>query len=116
LVREYSESDLAELRRELERADDPPLPAIVDAGGTRGSNPTRMEWCLRLADEVRDIVVEEWGDGFAVAADGRAFMTEAGATTEVRRLDADELAALRDAIADTDWPALPDPLAGEPAP
>ena len=205
LISTYSEAELAELRREMERADDPPLPAVVD-GGARGSNPTRMRWRLRLADEVRDIVVEEWADGvapplerlyrrlftipggpavesvrhvradgtaierhvigeaagvpalagvlaalyrrpdpfapaggadaapaeplieirhrvdgrpgdaFAVAPDGRAFLTEGGATTEVRRLDDGELAALRDAIAAVDWRELPDPLAGSAAP
>jgi hypothetical protein len=204
LVRQYSDADLDELRSEMQRADDPPLPARVD-GGRHGSNPTRMTWRLRLADELREVVVEEWrdgavpplerlyrklftipggpavesvwrvrvdgdvverrvvgeatavpelaamlaalyerpapfdpagggerpgellvdvrhrvdgkpGDGFAVAPDGRAFLTEAGATTEVRRLDTDELARLRDAIAATHWPALPDPLAGSPSP
>lgn len=41
------------------------------------------------------------GDAFAIAPDGRAFLTEGGETTEVKRLDPEQLAALREAIAET---------------
>ena len=63
LVSEYSPADLEELRREMARTDDPPLPDVIPAPGRGGSNPTRMTWRLRLADELREVVVEEWNDG-----------------------------------------------------
>ena len=198
LVREYSDDELDELRRAMARADDPPLPPLIEPAA-RGSNPTRMTWRLRLADAVREVVVEDWGagaaprleqlyrelftipqgpavesiwrvrvdgdiverrvvgeaaavpalepmvsalyarpdpfeaaghehapsdllvdvtylvdgepgDGLAVAPDGRAYLTEGGETFEVTRLTEDELATLHEAIAATDWPALPDPV------
>jgi hypothetical protein len=203
LISEYSAAELDELRSEMDRADDPPLPQAIEGAG--GSNPTRMTWRLRLADELREVVVQEWRDGvspplerlygklftiprgpsvesvwrvrvdgsvverrvvgeaagvpalapmvaalyrrpdpfepagageapgellvdvrhvvdgapgdrLAIAPDGRAFLTEGGETTEVKRLDAEQLATLRDAIAQTGWPALPDPLVGDPGP
>ena len=199
LISEYSPDELAELRRELERTAD--VPARIEGAG--GSNPTRMTWRLRLPDELREVVVEEWSDGvspplerlyrklftiprgpavesvwrvrvdgsvverrvvgeaagvpllapmlaalyrrpdpfepagagepprellvdvrhvvdgapgdrLAIAPDGRAFLTEGGETTEVTPLDERQLATLRDAIAQTGWPALPDPLVGAP--
>lgn len=198
LVREYSGAELDALRRAMAQADDPPLPPVI-APPVTGSNPTRMTWRLRLADAVRDVVVEDWGagvapaleqlyrelftipqgpavesiwrvrvdgemverrvvgeaaavpalepmvsalyarpdpfeaaghdrppadllvevtyfvdgepgDGLAVAPDGRAFLSEGGETFEVTRLSAAELATLREAIAATGWPALPDPI------
>jgi hypothetical protein len=63
-----------------------------------------------LLVEVSYLVDGEPGDGLAVAADGRAYLTEAGETYEVTPLSASELATLRAAIAETGWPALPDPL------
>jgi hypothetical protein len=198
LVREYRDDELDALRRAMAQADDPPLPPLIEPDA-RGSNPTRMTWRLRLADAVREVVVEDWsagaataleqlyrelftipqgpavesiwrvrvdgdvverrvvgeaaavpalepmvaalyarpdpfeaaghdappadplvevtylvdgepGDGLAVAPDGRAFLTEGGETFEVTRLDETELATLREAIAATGWPALPDPI------
>jgi hypothetical protein len=202
-VSEYSPADLEELRREMARADDPPLPDVIPAPGVGGSNPTRMTWRLRLADDLREVVVEEWNDGvsrplerlyerlftiaggpavestwrvrangevverrvvgeaaavpllgpmiaalydrpdafepvgpgepsgdllvdvrhtvdgaagdrLAIATDGRAYLSEGGKTSEITRLDDEQLATLRDAIAQTGWPALPDPLVGQP--
>lgn len=201
LVSMYTDEELAELRAEMARADDPPLPAVVEASGAGSSNPTRMTWRLRLPDALREVVVEEWRDGvapplerlyrmlftlprgpavesrwrvrvngelverrvvgeaaavpalglmlaalyqrpdpfaraggddvppdllvdvrylvdgepgdrLAVAPDGRAFLTEDGTTAEVTRLSDAELATLREAIEQTGWPALPDPIAG----
>lgn len=62
--------------------------------------------------EVRHFVDGAPGDAFAIAPDGRVFLTEGGETTEVTRLDPEQLAALREAIAETGWPRLPDPLVG----
>jgi hypothetical protein len=198
LVRDYRPEELDALRRAMARADDPPLPPLIEPAAT-GTNPTRMTWRLRLADDVREVVVEDWGagaapaleqlyrelftipqgpaveslwrvrvdgdvverrvigeaaavpalepmvaalyarpdpfeaaghdrppadllvevvylvdgepgDGLAVAPDGRAFLTEGGETFEVTRLSEEELATLRAAIAETGWPALPDPV------
>jgi hypothetical protein len=66
LVREYRESELDELRAAMARADDPPLPERIEPAAS-SSNPTRMTWRLRLADAVREVVVEDWGAGAAPA-------------------------------------------------
>ncbi len=205
LVSEYSPADLEELRREMVRADDPPLPDVIPAPGAGGSNPTRMTWRLRLADELRKVVVEEWHDGvspplerlyeqlftiaggpavestwrvrvdgevverrvvgeaagvpalapmiaalydrpdafepagageppgellvdvrhivdgapgdrLAIAPDGRAYLTEGDKTSEITRLDDEQLTTLRAAIAQTGWQALPDPIVGDTSP
>jgi hypothetical protein len=189
----YDDGELDELRAEMARADDPPLPAVVEGPARPGSNPTRMTWRLRLADHLREVVVEEWRDGvlprlerlyqrlFTIprgpvvesiwrvrvdgdvverrvvgepsaapvlrsmlgalygrphpltpvgraeppderlvdigyirdgAPDGRAFLTHKGETNEVTSLSEPELQALRDAIAQTGWAALPDPITG----
>ena len=63
-----------------------------------------------LLVDVRHVVDGAPGDRLAIAPDGRAVLTEGGATTEVRRLDEPQLARLRDAIAETGWPGLPDPV------
>lgn len=196
VLRTLDDSERAALRTAMEEAGGPGVPAVVPAAPP-GSNPTRMTWRLRLADDVRDVVVEEWragvapplerlyaqivtvpadadaqsrwsvrtpggvierrvlgepaaipslaplvaalyerpdvfvpvgddtpagellvdvrydsGDRLAVAADGRVFLTESGDTAEVTPFRDSELAALRDAIAATDWAAMPDPLTG----
>jgi hypothetical protein len=66
LVREYSDDELDALRRAMAQADDPPLPALIEPPAL-GSNPTRMTWRLRLADHLREVVVEDWGAGAAPA-------------------------------------------------
>ena len=66
LVREYTPAELDALRRAMAVADDPPLPPVIEPAA-RGSNPTRMTWRLRLADAVREVVVEDWGAGAAPA-------------------------------------------------
>ncbi len=66
LVREYTAAELDTLRRAMADADDPPLPPLIEPAA-RGSNPTRMTWRLRLADAVREVVVEDWGAGAAPA-------------------------------------------------
>jgi hypothetical protein len=66
LVREYTGAELDALRRAMAQADDPPLPPLIEPAA-RGSNPTRMTWRLRLADAVREVVVEDWGAGAAPA-------------------------------------------------
>ena len=63
-----------------------------------------------LLVEVTYLVDGEPGDGLAVAPDGRAFLTEGGETFEITRLSESELATLREAIATTGWPELPDPV------
>ena len=63
-----------------------------------------------LLVEVDYLVDGEEGDRLAVASDGRLFLTEGGKTREVRRMNDPELANLRQAIEQTDWPALPDPV------
>ena len=197
-VGEYSQDELTELRDEMARANEPPLPSVIKAAAP-SSHPTRMTWRLRLPDDVREVTVEDWRDGaapplerlyhklftiprgpsvesiwrvrineeiverrvlgeaaavpalepmltalyrrpnpfepigdadppgdllvevdylvdgeegdrLAVASDGRLFLTEGGKTREVRRMNDPELANLRQAIEQTDWPALPDPV------
>jgi hypothetical protein len=66
LVRDYSDAELDALRRAMAHADDPPLPPVIEPAAL-GSNPTRMTWRLRLADAVREVVVEDWGAGAAPA-------------------------------------------------
>jgi hypothetical protein len=66
LVREYSDAELDALRQAMAHADDPPLPPAIEPPAL-GSNPTRMTWRLRLADAVREVVVEDWGAGVAPA-------------------------------------------------
>jgi len=64
--------------------------------------------------DVRHNVDGAPGDRLAIAPDGSAYLTEDGKTSEIKQLDDEQLATLRDAIARTGWPALPDPIAGQP--
>jgi hypothetical protein len=66
LIRRYAEEDLAELREEMARVEAADLPDVVEPAGVT-ADATQMTWRLRLADELREIVVREWREGAAPA-------------------------------------------------
>jgi hypothetical protein len=107
-------------RRVVGEAAGVPLLAPMLAALYRRPDPFEPEGAgeapRELLVDVRHVVDGAPGDRLALAPDGRAFLTEGGESTEVRRLDEQQLATLRAAIAQTGWPTLPDPLVGDPAP
>jgi hypothetical protein len=62
LISTYTPAELAELRGEMERANEPPLPAVVKAQGVV-SHPVHESWRLQLAGGPREVVVEHYRAG-----------------------------------------------------
>jgi len=61
LIARYTPDELVELREEMQRADDPPLPARVEAHGV-AVDPVRQTWRLQLADGLREVVIEQYSE------------------------------------------------------